>query len=308
MNSFGENLKKVRKAKGISQKELARDLEISQGTIANYEKDNRFPKGKIMFMLADYFEVSVDYLIGRDLSHENDNIDDLKMIKYLDFSVIDDSFYEFAASYYYDLIIKNDIESAYSLAYQIYVSGGKLIDIYNNIFASSLRRVGDLWQLGELDEATEHHFSALTENVMTRLHLKVKKKTSSHKKVLCMCVKNEKHVIACKMLANFVDYIGLNNYYIGENVPHEALETYIDKNKIDVLVISITMSRNEIELDDLLSFIASSTVLNKLEIIIGGQFFSGPRLLEKYKNYRTVLTIEEVVDILGKYEAKEGEK
>jgi len=308
MNSFGENVKRLRKAKGISQKVLARDLELSQGTIANYEKDNRFPKEKIMLMLADYFEVSVDYLIGRDLSHKNEDKDDLKMIKYLDFNVIDDSFYEFASKYYYDLIIKNDVESAYLLVYQIYLSGGKIIDIYNKIFTSSLRRVGELWSLGELDVATEHHFSALTENVITRLHLKVKKKTSSDKKVLCMCVKNEKHVIACKMIGNFVEYLGLNNYYIGENVPHDSLESYIDKNKIDLLVISITMYENEGELDDLLSFISSSVVLNKVETILGGQFFKIPLLLEKYKDYRTVLTIEELVDILGKYKAEEVEK
>jgi len=308
MNSFGANMKKLRKAKGISQKLLARDLDLSQGTIANYEKDNRFPKEKIMLMLADYFEVSVDHLIGRDLSNENEDEDDLKMIKYLDFSVIDDSFYEFASKFYYDLIIKNDIESAYLLVYQIYLSGGEIIDIYNKIFTNSLRRVGDLWSLDELDVATEHHFSALTENVMTRLHLKVKKKTSSDKKVLCMCVKNEKHVIACKMVGNFVEYLGLNNYYIGGNVPPDSLEIFIAKNKIDMILISITMDENEGELDYLLSFIDSSTVLNKVEVILGGQFFKIPYLLERYKKYRVVLTIEELVDILGKYKAEEVEK
>ncbi|MGB3366423.1 MAG: helix-turn-helix domain-containing protein [Acidaminobacteraceae bacterium] len=308
MNSFGENVKKLRKAKGISQKVLARDLEISQGTIANYEKDNRFPKEKILLKLADYFEVSVDHLIGRDLSHENEDEDDLKTIKYLDFSIIDESFYKFASKYYYDLIKENDIESAYLLVYQIYLSGGEIIDIYNKIFTASLRRVGNLWSLGKLDVASEHHFTALSENVMTRLHLKVKKKTSSDKKVLCMCVKNEKHVIACKMLGNFVEYLGLNNYYIGENVPHDSLEIYVAKNKIDMVLISITMDENEGELDNLLSFIANSKVLNKVEIIVGGQFFKSLLMLEKYKNYRTVLSIEELLDILSKYKAEEMEK
>lgn len=308
MNSFGENLKKIRKSKGISQKKLASDLDISQGTIANYEKDNRFPKEKIMLMIADYFEVSVDYLIGRvdtieKLASEEEQ--DLKAIKFIDFSIIDESFYTFASNYYYDLIIKNDLESAYLLVYKVYVNGGKLVDIYNYIFVNSLIKIGDMWQAGKLDIATEHHFSALSENVMTRLHHKVEKKIISDKKVLCMCVKDEKHVIGCKMISHFVDYMGMKSFYVGDNVPYKSIESYSYKNNIDLLVISITMAQNEENLDELLDFISESKNLKNVKILLGGSFFKSHGHLEKYKNYTILSNIEETIELLGRYKAEE---
>lgn len=309
MNSFGKNLKNLRNARAISQKKLAEDLSISQGTVANYEKDNRFPKEKIMLMIADYFDVSIDYLIGRNINSNAFDTDEYELdtIKYLDFSHLDEAFYGFAMNYYYDLIIKNDLESAYSLVYNIYTSGGMLTDIYNKIFINSLIKIGDLWQEGKVDVATEHHFSAISENIMTRLHAKVKKIYSSEKKVLCMCVKGEEHVIGCKMVSHFVDYIGMTSYYIGSNVPYDSLENYIDKNSIDYLLISVTMEENINELDKLLEFILTNSILSKLEITLGGKFFDKPSNRKNYEKYKIISNIEELLDILGRYKAGEVE-
>lgn len=58
-------LKEIRKAKGISQVRLAIDLHTSQNTISRYETGEREPGIRELIQLADYFHVSVDYLIGR---------------------------------------------------------------------------------------------------------------------------------------------------------------------------------------------------------------------------------------------------
>lgn len=58
-------IKELRKAKGISQLKLAMDLNTSQNTISRYETGEREPGIAELIKLADYFHVSVDYLIGR---------------------------------------------------------------------------------------------------------------------------------------------------------------------------------------------------------------------------------------------------
>lgn len=58
-------LKEIRKAKGISQLKLALDLNMSQNTISRYETGEREPGINELIKIADYFNVSVDYLLGR---------------------------------------------------------------------------------------------------------------------------------------------------------------------------------------------------------------------------------------------------
>ena len=58
-------LKEIRKAKGISQLKLATDLNTNQNTISRYETGEREPGIAELIRIADYFNVSVDYLLER---------------------------------------------------------------------------------------------------------------------------------------------------------------------------------------------------------------------------------------------------
>ena len=58
-------LKEIRKARGISQIKLAMDLNMAQNTISRYETGVREPSIAELVKIADYFHVSVDYLLGR---------------------------------------------------------------------------------------------------------------------------------------------------------------------------------------------------------------------------------------------------
>ena len=58
-------LKKLRKEKNISQLKLALDLNMNQNTISRYENLEREADYETLVALADYFNVSIDYLLGR---------------------------------------------------------------------------------------------------------------------------------------------------------------------------------------------------------------------------------------------------
>ncbi|MGN0524262.1 MAG: helix-turn-helix domain-containing protein [Eubacterium sp.] len=58
-------LKELRKEKGISQLKLALDLSMNQNTISRYETGEREADYKTLIKIADYFDVSIDYLLER---------------------------------------------------------------------------------------------------------------------------------------------------------------------------------------------------------------------------------------------------
>lgn len=62
---FGQIISELRLEKGIYQKELADYLKVSIGTVSNYEQGIHSPDFGTLCKLADYYQVSVDYLLGR---------------------------------------------------------------------------------------------------------------------------------------------------------------------------------------------------------------------------------------------------
>lgn len=62
---FGDVLSELRQDKGIYQKELAKILNVSTSTISNYETNAHLPDFITILNIADYFNVSIDYLFGR---------------------------------------------------------------------------------------------------------------------------------------------------------------------------------------------------------------------------------------------------
>ena len=60
-----KNLKLLRKQHNLSQKEIGNIFHASQNTVSQWENGTRKPSYDIIQEIADYFEVSVDYLLGR---------------------------------------------------------------------------------------------------------------------------------------------------------------------------------------------------------------------------------------------------
>lgn len=59
----GNKLRKIRESKGLLQKEVADALKISTSTIGMYEQNRREPDNDTLKKIANYFEVSTDYLL-----------------------------------------------------------------------------------------------------------------------------------------------------------------------------------------------------------------------------------------------------
>ena len=65
-------IKELRKARGLNQKVLAIDLKVSQATISDWENGKKLMSNQSAARVADYFGVSMDYLLGRSDSMESE--------------------------------------------------------------------------------------------------------------------------------------------------------------------------------------------------------------------------------------------
>lgn len=84
---FSKKLSELRNKKGISQYKLAEELGFSRGQIANYEQGSREPDYDTLLKIANYFNVSTDYLLGKDdnsdllAAHIDDDVTEEEMIE-----------------------------------------------------------------------------------------------------------------------------------------------------------------------------------------------------------------------------------
>ena len=61
---IGERLLQLRKEKGMTQQELAKQLGITKYTISSYEADKSAPSDELKVQIAKIFDISTDYLLG----------------------------------------------------------------------------------------------------------------------------------------------------------------------------------------------------------------------------------------------------
>lgn len=63
--NFQTRLTNIRRSKGFTQKQVADGIGISEVGLQNYENGRRKPAFDILISLADFYDVSLDYLVGR---------------------------------------------------------------------------------------------------------------------------------------------------------------------------------------------------------------------------------------------------
>lgn len=73
-NVLGDRLKKARTWKKLSQMDAAKKIGISNGTLSGYERNYRDPDTDTLYKMADLYEVSVDWLVGRTDNPEMDRV------------------------------------------------------------------------------------------------------------------------------------------------------------------------------------------------------------------------------------------
>ena len=63
---LNENIKRLRLARGLNQVEFAKVMGVSKQCVSNWENDNVMPSIEMLIKIADFFNVTTDYILGRN--------------------------------------------------------------------------------------------------------------------------------------------------------------------------------------------------------------------------------------------------
>ena len=63
---LNDRIRQLREASGLTQVELARELAVTKQSVSNWENNNIQPSVEMVIAIADFFGVTMDYLLGRD--------------------------------------------------------------------------------------------------------------------------------------------------------------------------------------------------------------------------------------------------
>jgi transcriptional regulator with XRE-family HTH domain len=78
--NFSNNFKTMRKQRNLTQEQIAETLGVSCQAVSKWETNSSYPDISLLPIIADYFGVSVDFLIGHDTSKRFEEIDNICML------------------------------------------------------------------------------------------------------------------------------------------------------------------------------------------------------------------------------------
>lgn len=161
--------------------------------------------------------------------------------------------------------------------YEKYSRLFSLTEFYDKLLKPVMYRIGDLWQLGQLDVATEHAGTNSAISLIKIINERITKITvprslSQYKAVICT-PDGELHGLACNMIESLILNKGFNVYNISTSIPTEYIIGYIRDLQPDVIFISITLVENIKSAERLVQRIHAK-YNNKLPIVVGGSAFN----------------------------------
>ena len=78
---FAKRITSLRENKNLYQKDIARIFNVEQATVSNWEKGKRIPDSDMLIKLANFFGVSVDFLLGNEQKKsEEEEIETLRQL------------------------------------------------------------------------------------------------------------------------------------------------------------------------------------------------------------------------------------
>lgn len=267
---FAQRLKKLRTLKGITQKELASFLGVAQTTIANYERKLRFPDENLLHSIADYFNTSLDYLLGRT------NINAQPVDEFV--SGVVESVYPVNTlrklqREFFSFLLQNRAREAGDLILAAAASGAKVQNIYFLVFDRTLKEAGDQWEKGLLNVEQEHYISSSIMRIMSQLYWYISPEKKRNRNFVGFTVSGDLHTIGMRMICDLLELDGWNSYDLGDNLPPNSVIGALNLFHADVLGISATMDQSINSVESIIQNVRRAKSPEQVKIITGGEAF-----------------------------------
>ncbi|MCQ4635995.1 cobalamin-dependent protein [Anaerovorax odorimutans] len=143
-----------------------------------------------------------------------------------------------------DCLLSSQIRDAIFLVSEYRKRGIPLEDIYVDITAGSMRRVGDMWHQYAISEAQEHYCTATAQLALAQFYPVIFRQERKRRKVLVACVGSELHEMGARMVADLFEYDGWDSIYLGAEVPIDSILSEAKRSGPDLLALSVTLPQH----------------------------------------------------------------
>ena len=164
------------------------------------------------------------------------------------------------------------------------------------ILSPALHHVGNFWQIGRLNVAQEHIFSACVKRILLGMVNNLHSFSANSQGILFATPSGEPHefgILMCCLLAAEQHY---NCYYLGADLPVEDLLSAADKLQVDIMVLGVTKHPLEKETAKALDRIYKETSHSHLSVWLGGsavQFWQPETEHTFGKNWQIISDIDD---------------
>jgi methanogenic corrinoid protein MtbC1 len=176
--------------------------------------------------------------------------------------------------HYIEALLRGERQSASKMILESVAQGTAIKDLYLNVFQSSQREIGLLWQTNQISVAQEHYCTAATQMVISQLYPYIFASKRNGRRMIATCVGGELHEIGARMVADFFEMDGWDTYFLGANTPTEGVLRAIAERKAEVLAISATMTIHIDKVSELIAEVRRTKLDEGIKILAGGYPFN----------------------------------
>ena len=178
-----------------------------------------------------------------------------------------------------------------------------LLDFYEKILIPVLYKIGDQWENGEIDVATEHVCSNAVNNLIDLINQQNTKKNLKNyrdtRSIVLSTPEGELHSIGCKIIESLLLEKGYEVYNITSPLPTNSIESYLDNTNPGVILISVTLEEN---INSAIRLVYEIRKSFQIPIIVGGnalKFASKSQIQQLEKYDKIYLDLEYLADIIN---------
>lgn len=195
-------------------------------------------------------------------------------------------------------ILSGQRQAALSVIDEALRAGHSHINMYVDVFAESLHRVGELWELNEISIAREHMATAITQYGIAMMYPRMETPKVKRGSMVVTGVCGEMHQVGANLVADSMEANGWNVRFLGSDVPTRSVLDALVDSKAQVLCVSTTIVANLPAVSDLVRTVRDKFRKQAPRIVLGGmayktarQFFSREESVEIVTDLRQAIAI-----------------
>jgi methanogenic corrinoid protein MtbC1 len=164
-------------------------------------------------------------------------------------------------------------QAALNVVEEAWRAGHNLVDIYADVFAQSLHRIGRLWELNKITVAQEHTATSITQYAIAAIYPRLVPAAVPRGAMVVTGVAGELHQIGANLVADAMEANGWTVRFLGTNLPHSSVLSAVQEISADVLCVSTTMVPSLPSAADLVRTVRGHLGERAPRIVVGGSAY-----------------------------------